>query len=161
MNQRRCTICGELVVNASIKGEKHRFHAMLIRALNDIVVPTCNGCKRTYLDKNTATIVDNHLRQIYTAELQRRATALITGLMTLTTQWKLEWLLGLSSGYLSKIKNGKKSPSATLVAALALISIDPQKRMSELEDFWGVGSLDDRYKNMRRTWEEEEGDRNG
>ena len=50
---------------------------------------------------------------------------------------RLESLLGLSKGYLSKLRAGDRDPSPELVSDLALIAHDPDGRIQELERFWG------------------------
>ena len=154
--RRLCSLCGGTIVNTSIKGEKRRFHAMILTINSDIIVPTCTDCGAKYLDKKTASDIDKHLRGFYASDLQHRAIVLIKGLMTHTTQWKIEWLLGLSHGYLSRVKKGKTVPSAALVAALAFIAAEPKTRIAELEDLWGIGNLDDTYQEMREQWRKEE-----
>lgn len=44
--------------------------------------------------------------------------------------------MGLSQGYLSKLRSGDRDPSAELVSQLALISSDPKKRIKELVMYW-------------------------
>lgn len=53
-----------------------------------------------------------------------------------TNSRKIERLLGLSPGYLSKILHEERIPSAELVSELALLARDPKNRLAELEEFW-------------------------
>jgi transcriptional regulator with XRE-family HTH domain len=58
---------------------------------------------------------------------------------TITThipQRRLEELLGLSRGYISKLRAGDRNPSPELVSDLALIARDPEGRLQELESLW-------------------------
>ncbi len=54
------------------------------------------------------------------------------------SQRALERLLGVSQGYLSRLRasHGAAVPSAALVAALALLANDPGRRLDELQDYW-------------------------
>lgn len=50
---------------------------------------------------------------------------------------QLEALLGLSKGYLSKLRHSHRmTPSPVLVSLLALLAVDPAQRISELVEFW-------------------------
>jgi len=48
----------------------------------------------------------------------------------------VERVLGVSPGYLSKLKLGRRSPSAEIVSALALVSASPKRRLAELDNFY-------------------------
>ena len=52
------------------------------------------------------------------------------------SQARVERILGISPGYLSKLKHGKRNPSAEMVSALALVSANPKRRLAELDDFY-------------------------
>ena len=79
------------------------------------------------------------MEAVYRQEMQRRAKALIEQITKerVISQRKLEQVLHLSSGALSKIRKGA-SPSPELVADLAFIARDPKNRIRELEEFWGT-----------------------
>jgi transcriptional regulator with XRE-family HTH domain len=68
-----------------------------------------------------------------------------------TTQHKLEMILGLSHGYISKIRSGKKKPSTTLANYLKLIANDPKQRLREIEAFWGGPPLGNRKEMMEEV----------
>ena len=51
-------------------------------------------------------------------------------------------LLGLSQGYLSRLRSGGGNPSPELVSNLALLAQDPKTRLSELERYWAEPTLD-------------------
>ena len=52
------------------------------------------------------------------------------------SQRQLERLLGLSQGYLSRLRSGAGNPSPELVSHLALLAKDPSTRLSELQRYW-------------------------
>jgi len=53
------------------------------------------------------------------------------------TQRRIERLLGLSQGYLSKIRSGVSNPSPMLVGLLHLLASDPERRLREVEESFG------------------------
>lgn len=75
------------------------------------------------------------------ATLRRRATVAIKALCpAFVTQRKLERVLGLSPGYLSRLRAGGRTPGAVLVNVLALVAADPVCRLNELACFWAAPS---------------------
>jgi transcriptional regulator with XRE-family HTH domain len=88
------------------------------------------------MDEKTAEALDQALEESFREVLQERARKAIEKISRHVSQRKLELLLGLSQGYLSKLRSGDRVPSAELVSQLALISRDPGNRISELESYW-------------------------
>lgn len=104
----------------------------------DFEIPTCERCGAEWLDAKTAQALDKVLAVAYRAELSRRAQESIDKIAQRRPQRRLEELLGLSQGYLSKLKSGDRAASPELVAQLALVARNPEKRIRELEEFWGA-----------------------
>ncbi len=50
------------------------------------------------------------------------------------TQRRLEQSLGLSQGYLSKVRSGASNPSPVLASCLRLLAADPEHRLHEMEE---------------------------
>ena len=69
-------------------------------------------------------------------ELRRLIRQEIDRLIPFISQRRLEVLAGLSQGYLSRLRSGDGTPSATLVCALALLARDPKGRLQELQGYW-------------------------
>jgi hypothetical protein len=111
----------------------------------DLPIPTCDNCGAEWLDDKTARELDEALDLAYRAELRSRAVEAIEAITKHVSQRKLESVLGLSQGYLSKLRSGNRDPSAELVSQLALISRDPKKRVKELVLYWeedrGAGAI--------------------
>jgi hypothetical protein len=63
------------------------------------------------------------------------------------SQRRLEMIVGLSQGYLSRLRAGHGTPSPELVGFLALIAHDPDGRLCELQRLWAdpEGLTADRY----------------
>ena len=74
------------------------------------------------------------LRNAYRTELSRRAAATRAAIVGTISQNKLESLLGLSHGYISKLAHAKQVPSAGLTTLLALIAASPFLRIHEIRN---------------------------
>jgi len=72
---------------------------------------------------------------MYRADLRHRAAVAITLVQSHRSQRRLELLVNLSQGYLSRLRAGDGVPGAPLVSLLALLAAHPQL-LGELEDYW-------------------------
>jgi hypothetical protein len=103
----------------------------------DFQVPTCDLCGAERIDGPTSEALDVALEGAYAQALSHRlASALERVLSYGITQRRLEQLLGLSQGYLSRLKTERGEGSAQLVATLALLAQD-RRRLDELNRLWG------------------------
>ena len=100
----------------------------------------CVSCNEAFLDEEESSAYDRAIADAWEAEMRQRACKALDKLTETTTQEHLEQLLHLSYGYLSKLRNAAKAPSATLVGQLGLLAADPAKRLAELERFWSTPS---------------------
>ena len=75
-------------------------------------------------------------KEAFLTDLRTRARVAVDILSHHISQRRLEHLLRLSQGYLSRLRAGVSNPSAELVANLAMLCQDPPTRLSELERFW-------------------------
>ena len=75
-------------------------------------------------------------KKAFLTDLRTRARVAIDILSHHSSQRRLERLLGLSQGYLSRLRACVSNPSAELVAHLAMLCQDPPTRLLELERFW-------------------------
>ena len=103
-----------------------------------IEIPTCGRCRAEFVDGETATELEPELSAAYTSELQSRARTAIDKICLFISQRQLELLIGLSQGYLSRLRSGQGTPSPPLVAQLASLAIDPERRLAEIKRFWAV-----------------------
>jgi hypothetical protein len=138
IKKRLCKNCGIGEIRPlAKKGRFARYKSMPRLAIpSDLTIPTCNHCGAEWLDANTAKALDKALDAEFREELRQRAIRAIEEIGKYVSQRKLEALLGLSQGYLSKLRSGDRDTSAELVSQLALISKDPKHRVHELEIFW-------------------------
>lgn len=118
-------------------GRACRYRNAALTLPADLRVPTCRRCKHRLLSFESMPELAAALELTYRAELVRRASAAIQRLGQVCSQRKLEELVDLSQGYLSRLRAGDGVPSAALVSLLALLSFDPP-RLEELARYWAL-----------------------
>lgn len=101
-------------------------------------IPTCARCRQEFVDPQTASELAEVLRELYRSALKARVRRAVDQLTQVVSQRRLELLLGLSQGYLSRLRGGDGTPSPELVNHLALIARDPRARLREIECYWAV-----------------------
>lgn len=115
------------------------------RVLPAVAVPpeceisTCSRCGSEYPTPQQLADLDRQLTVSGRALLRQSAASAIRALAPTISQRRLELLLGLSQGYLSRLR-GKgdlrtTTPSPALVALLALIANEPS-HLKWIERFW-------------------------
>lgn len=141
---RPCPVCGIGVVRpVASPGRFARYKTMArVPIPGDVEIPTCDRCRSEFIDDATARRVDAALDSVFQAELKRRAATSIESISRFVPQRRLEMLLGLSHGYISKLRSGERTPSPELVSHLGLIARDPARRIRELEASWGGAPLE-------------------
>lgn len=139
---RLCAECGKRSVESvAVAGRRVPFKNFPALELPDeIAIPTCTACGTEWIDRKSAERLDAALAEVAGEALTRLAREAIEALGATTNQRDLEVRLGVSPGYLSKVKHGRETPSAPLVASLALLAVSP-RRMQELEHVWTSGRL--------------------
>jgi len=133
----RCTTCGKGKVNPLAKaGRTATYKNMMGLVLpEDLAIPTCGSCGGQWIDRATALAMDEALEWQYQSRLRDLAVAHLEKLGAQEiTQRRLEQILGLSQGYLSKIRSGTSRPSPMLVNCLYLLAADPERRLREVEE---------------------------
>ena len=135
----RCVRCGSRSVRPR-KGKGRTRPYRVFTALpvpDDCLIPACCRCGAQYLDDETIAALGPVLERVYCAELQRIA-ALMLGRIPrkLIPRRRLELLLGLSQGYLSRIAAGDGVPSAPLVLLLGLLADGAPMSIEALKSFW-------------------------
>jgi hypothetical protein len=135
---RRCHACGVGEVRPlAADGRIARYRTLATVPIpRDLPIPTCSNCGAEWLDEETTKALDEALEVAYRAELRARAVQSIERINQHAAQRRVELLLGLSQGYLSKVRSGARAPSPELVSQLALLAGDPAARLRELEDYW-------------------------
>lgn len=135
--ERRCRECGGQIRAVARAGRRAAFrHVPALPVPSDLPIPTCRRCGREYLDARTARLLDNGLEVSYRKLLRGKFERALKAVAREATQARLEQLLGLSQGYLSKVKSGERDPSPELVGELHVLARDPRRRLQELERCW-------------------------
>ena len=137
---RRCRACGEGMVRPLAKaGRRMPFKNMAALPVPaSLAVPTCDYCGNEWIDPKTAKAIDEALQGAYADELHKRLEAALDAILAAAdvSQRRIEQVLGLSPGYLSRVRSRRGDASAQLVSALALIAEDPRRRLKELDHVW-------------------------
>ena len=113
-------------------GRTARYKNIEVTVPADLAVLTCDHCGEEWITPEDAKRIDTALEQVYRAELLRRARAVLPDPKDAP---RVERDLGLSPGYLSRIRKGVRVPSSDLVTLLALIRERPGL-LKNIEAFW-------------------------
>ena len=135
---RRCGQCGaRAVVGVARAGRLTMYRNLELEVPAHVVVPTCAKCGAEWIDEAAAKALDEALERAYESKLRTRLDAALEKILSEEgSQARVERVLGVSPGYLSKLKLRKRSPSAEMVSALALVSTSPKRRLAELDNFY-------------------------
>lgn len=118
-----CVRCGGRVKPLQREGRTTRYQAVAALIIpSDFPIPTCTSCRAEYLDPALSGRLARVLQPIYQSVLQSAAAALIEQICKSIPQRRLELILGLSQGYLSRLKARAGRPSSALVALLFLLA---------------------------------------
>jgi hypothetical protein len=136
--ERRCRDCGEGMVRLLARaGRKTLYKFIELEVPKALTIPTCDHCGAEWHNDHTAAVFDEAMAQIFRSELVSIAQRAIERIEAASIrQSEVERAIGLSPGYLSKIKRGERAPEPVLVAQLALISINPKARLAEAHEVW-------------------------
>ena len=135
-----CSLCG---AQRAVRLRRRPGRTIAYRTLpalplpEDVALPSCYRCKAEFLEQPAREVLAPLLVRLYAAELRRRIQEAIAVLAPLVSQRRLENHLGLSQGYLSRLKAGAGTPSPLLVLLLQQLALDPISRLREIERIWG------------------------
>jgi len=131
-----CAVCGTGKIELKrAKGRRTKFRNVELPVPETVEIPTCTNCGTEWIDAKAAGELDRALQEVYESQLKDEAVRLIQELAQhAVPQNRVERILGLSQGYLSKVRSGVSRPSAMLVACLRLLSRDPDRRLEEIEE---------------------------
>jgi hypothetical protein len=135
---RRCHVCGKGQLRPVAKaGRRTHYKNLELEIPAAIKIPTCDNCGSQGFDRPTAVALDEGLEKVYRQVLRKLWDAAIRKIkQEKLPMRRLEQLLGLSEGYLSKVSNRRSEPSAELVAHLGTLAKDVEGRTRELENLW-------------------------
>lgn len=137
METMRCRECENGTVRMlAVAGRKSHYKNLELTVPSSLELPTCDNCGAEWLDEEATAALDDALGLVYRAELENRARTLIEAVSKEVPMRQVEGLFGLSEGYLSKLKAGRSTPSAEVVALLALLHGDVPGGLKRLKGFW-------------------------
>ena len=118
----KCLKCGAKAVRPRQRARRTMRYRNLaaLPIPEDFPIPTCGRCAAEYLSPATCDHLAPLLLSSYQAALRAAGAILVTAATADISQRKLEAVLGVSQGYLSGIKSGKRQPSSAFVALLYL-----------------------------------------
>ncbi len=99
----------------------------------ELEVPTCVRCKKIHLDR----MDQKALRAVYMRSLQSRVCVALDVLHEHVSWRWLESRLGISQGYVSRLRAKAGCPSPELAVLLAMLATDPSL-LGEIESFWAT-----------------------
>lgn len=134
MKTMTCPQCGEGIIRPrTAAGRRSPFRNIPdVEIPESVAIPTCTVCNEEWYDARTTEVLQEALQSAYQEALVSKAVSAVETLKRHCTQQELERRLGLSAGYLSKIKGGK-DVSSPLVCLLLLLAHDPG-RLTELRE---------------------------
>jgi len=98
----------------------------------DLEIQTCDHCGVQGLSPEDATRIDAALDLVYRQELLARLRAVLPDAKEAS---RIERDLGLSRGYLSRLRKTSRPPTEALLAILALFRQHPAT-LGQVEAFW-------------------------
>ena len=132
----RCPCCGYAALALLCRpGRAVRYRNTALALPQDLPLPTCKRCR--YENLSLATLSAETMESLYRNSLRERAILAIPRLKPCRSKRKIEILLGLSQGYLSRLSAGDGVPGAPLVCLLALLAAHPEL-IDQLEDYWAL-----------------------
>lgn len=130
----RCPCCGHAKLSASRRpGRVLRYRNTVLALPADLPLPRCKCCR--YEDLSLAALPEGMAESLYRSGLRERAVSAIWALRLYRPLRKIELLLNLSQGYLSRLGSGEAVPGAALVSVLALLAAQPEL-IDRLDGYW-------------------------
>jgi len=130
----RCPCCGYASVHPVARpGRVVRYRNVALTLPAELRLPACRRCK--YEPLGLGALPAELLESLYRDNLRQRVALAVARVQGYLPQRRTELLLGLSQGYLSRLRAGDGVPGAPLVSLLALLAAHPQL-LAELEAYW-------------------------
>lgn len=130
---RRCVACGQGVLERRARsGRVDVYKGMELPLPADLPLVECVACGERYVTAADAERIDRALSEAYTRQVRTRIEQDIETLRRHDVSLaSVERALGLSEGYLSKIRKSVE-PSFQVVALLALVAADPRGTLQRI-----------------------------
>lgn len=141
----RC--CSQTVRSHAKPGRTARWLILPAVAVPALEISSCSRCGCEYPTPEQRANLDRELTASGRAILRKSAADAIRALSPAISQRRLELLLGLSQGYLSRLLGSRRTrthtPSPTLVALLALLASEPTL-LRWIERYWVEQTIRDK-----------------
>lgn len=98
----------------------------------DLEIQTCDRCGEEWMTPEDAVRIDAAMDRVYRQELLNRLRAVLPDAKEAS---RIERDLGLSRGYLSRLRKTTRPPTESLLAILALFHQHPST-LRQVEAFW-------------------------
>jgi hypothetical protein len=135
--ERRCRECGIGKIRPVAKsGRRERYRTMELEIPEDIKIPTCDNCGAEWMDRAVAKAIDQALEAEYRMRMRMTLNKVLEIVTAHASMRQVERLIGLSEGYLSKVKQGRSEPSPELLSSLGLLALDPGGGLQGLDRLW-------------------------
>jgi hypothetical protein len=133
---RKCFECGVRAIRKLAKpGRMTKYRSMELEIPATLEIPTCAECGTEWYDGPTTAALDEALDGIYQRRLKERLNVFLDKIFAKgITQASLERSLGVSTGYISKLKREERNPGSELVVALGLLATDPERMIRKAAD---------------------------
>jgi len=103
----------------------------------DVAMPTCDRCGAEILGDPELAALGAAMNAAYGQALSAKSEDAIRELAGAIPQRELERLIGVSAGYVSKLKNAQAEPRGPLTALLMLLA-DDTRLVDRLRDLWSM-----------------------
>lgn len=133
----RCPSCGEQAL--ALRAGPNRFvthRRVQVEVPHDFALPECAACGARPISARVAEQLDPLLEAAYQVRLQALVDADLERLAERRPLYEWEHLLGLSKGWLSKVREAR-APGPQLVALVRLLANDAN-RERELRELWAA-----------------------
>ncbi len=136
--RKRCIRCGKRAVRPRrAKGRTTPYRTMPCLPIPEaLALPECGYCRNLSIPDDETTL--RVLHESYVASLRERVELAIVTLRDVRSLRKLERLLGVSQGYLSKLRAGTSNPSPELTLLLGLLASSPKPMLRRADAFWAL-----------------------
>jgi hypothetical protein len=100
-------------------------------------IPTCDRCDAEILGDAELVTLDSVMKSAYAQALSSKSEQSIRDLQGEVHQRELERLIGVSAGYVSKLKHAQAEPGGPITALLMLLADEP-RLIERLRELWAM-----------------------
>jgi hypothetical protein len=138
MKKFKCVECGVGTVTPTARrGRVMRYRQIDVEVPATLAIRTCDNCGEEYVHASEAKAIDEALEVVYRETVRQKLVAALVALEPLNSMSRIERVLPLSEGYLSKLKQGRAVASPQIVSTLCLLATSPHS-LEALEALWAV-----------------------